>query len=71
MGVTDFDRDGHADYVLFKPVTDQTVIGYLPGQTLLPGWTLVDAADFSGDGNPNTFCFTIPVPTKQRSGTEQ
>jgi hypothetical protein len=53
MGVTDFDRDGHADYVLFKPVTDQTVIGYLPGQTLLPGWTLVDAADFSGDGNPN------------------
>ena len=50
MCVADFDRGSHADYVLFKPATDQTVIGYLSEPTLSPGWTLVGAADFSGDG---------------------
>ena len=43
--MADFDRDSHADYALFKPATDQTVIVYLSGPTLYPGWTLVGAAE--------------------------
>ena len=55
--MADFDRGSRADYVLFKPATDKTVIGYLSGPTLRPGRTLVGAADFSSDGKAD-YLFT-------------
>ena len=62
MGIADFDGDGHADYLLFRPDTGYTAIFYLSGATLvgaawgptLPsGWTLVATADFNADGKPD------------------
>jgi hypothetical protein len=50
VGVADFNRDGHADYALFNPITRQTAIWYLNnnvyagsawGPTLPVGWSLV------------------------------
>jgi len=62
VGVADFDRDGHPDYVLFHASSGYTAIAYLSGLTLvgadwgpnLPsGWVLVATADFNGDGKPD------------------
>jgi hypothetical protein len=62
VGVADFDRDGHADYVLFHPSSGYTAIAYLWGlnlvgadwgPTLPSGWTLVATRDFNGDGKPD------------------
>ena len=61
-GMSDFDGDGHPDYVLYNPVTRQTAIWYLKnnvflsgryGPTIPAGWSVVDVADFNGDGHPD------------------
>ena len=61
VGVADFNRDGHADYLL-ENGTRQTAIWYLSGRTLVggaygptirSGWDLVGTADFNGDGYPD------------------
>jgi hypothetical protein len=61
VDVADFNRDGHPDYLLFKPTTGRTVIWYLNnnvylggayGPTLPAGWSLVTDADVSGPPNP-------------------
>ena len=76
VGVADFDRDGHADYLLFNPSSGYTAIGYLSGRTLIgaawgptlpSGWALVATADFNGDGNPDYVLYN-GTPVKQRSG---
>ena len=63
---TDFNRDGHPDYLLLKSSTGQTVIWYLnnnvligaaSGPTLPAGWSLVGVADFNGDGHPDYLRF--------------
>jgi hypothetical protein len=50
VGVADFNRDGHPDYLLFNPDTRQTVIWYLNnnvlfavlfGPTIPAGWSAV------------------------------
>ncbi|HEU5246468.1 MAG TPA: hypothetical protein VFU09_05200, partial [Candidatus Udaeobacter sp.] len=55
-------RDGHADYALFNPITRQTAIWYLSGVTFIggaygptlpSGWALVATGDFNGGGNPD------------------
>jgi hypothetical protein len=62
VDVADFDRDGHLDYALFNPSTDQTAIWYLSGPrflrgaygpTLPSGWQLAAVADSNRDGNPD------------------
>jgi hypothetical protein len=63
---TDFNRDGHPDYLLLNSSTGQTVIWYLnnnvligaaSGPTLPAGWSLVGVADFNGDGHPDYLRF--------------
>jgi hypothetical protein len=67
MGLADFDRDGHADYLLFHPSSGHTAIWYLSGRALIgaawgptipSGWTLVATADFNGDGKPDYVLYT-------------
>ena len=52
--------------MLYNPSTRQTAIWYLNnnvrrggvyGPTLPSGWTLIGAADFNGDGNPDYVLF--------------
>jgi hypothetical protein len=59
---TDFNNDGHPDYLLFNSSTRQTVIWYLNnniligsafGPTLPAGWQVVSVADFNRDGHPD------------------
>ena len=66
MGVADFNRDGHPDYLLFNATTRQSQIMYLSGTTLVgfsngppipSGYALVGAADFNGDGKPDYLLF--------------
>ncbi len=68
VAAVDMDEDGNADYVLTNPSTHQTAVWYLhnDGTSLergvfshaLPvGWTLVDAADFDGDGKRDFLLF--------------
>jgi hypothetical protein len=61
VGIADFNRDGHPDYLL-ENGTGQTAIWYLSGRTLVggaygptipSGWDLVGTADFNGDGYPD------------------
>ena len=61
-GMSDFNGDGHPDYVLYNRFTRQTKIWYLNnnvkiagryGPTISAGWSLVDVADFDGDGHPD------------------
>jgi elongation factor P hydroxylase len=63
---TDFNNDGHPDYVLFNSSTRQTVIWYLnnnvrigvvSGPTLPAGWSVVGVADFNRDGHPDYLLF--------------
>ena len=62
VGVADFNRDGHPDYVLFNFANRQTAIWYLSGRTFIgsaygpsvpSGWALVATSDFNGDGYPD------------------
>jgi hypothetical protein len=62
VGVADFNRDGHPDYLLFNPTTGQTGIWYLNnnvrigaanGPTLPAGYSVVGVADFNRDGHPD------------------
>jgi hypothetical protein len=62
VGVSDFDRDGHRDYLLFNSSNHQTAIWYLSGPkfirgaygpTIPSGWALVATADFNSDGHPD------------------
>jgi hypothetical protein len=70
---TDFNGDGHPDYLLFNPTTRQTVIWYLnnnvrigagSGPTLPGGWRLAGVADFNRDGYPDYLLFN---PTTRQS----
>ena len=67
VGVADFNRDGHPDYVLLDTGGgSRSVIWYLSGRTLVGrangpsvpprvpgGWGLVGIGDFNGDGYPD------------------
>src|SRR5207237_554917 len=66
VGVADFSRDGHPDYLLFSSSTRQTEIWYLnnsiltfglSGPTLPAGWSVVGVADCNGDGHPDYLLF--------------
>ncbi len=66
VGVADFNRDGHPDYLLHNGSTRQTAIWYLNnnvetsglyGPTLPAGWSVVGVADFNGDGHPDYVLF--------------
>jgi len=66
VGVADFNRDGHPDYLLYNGRTRQTAIWYLNnnvltsglyGPTLPAGWSVVGVADFNGDGHPDYLLF--------------
>jgi hypothetical protein len=63
VAVADFNRDGHPDYLLFKPSTGQSVIWYLSGSvtrigsrsgpTIPAAYSLVGVADFDGNDSPD------------------
>src|SRR5437763_1735324 len=62
QNLSDFNRDGNTDYVLFNSSTRQAALWYLSGVTLvggafgptLPsGWALVATGDFNSDGKPD------------------
>jgi hypothetical protein len=63
---TDFNNDGHPDYVLQNAATRQTAIWYMNnavfvsgayGPTLPSGWNLAGVADFNGDGRLDYLLF--------------
>jgi hypothetical protein len=64
--IADFNRDGYSDLFWVNDTTRQAVVWYMGGaggnveqsfewisQTGVPGWNLVGAADFNGDGIPD------------------
>jgi hypothetical protein len=64
--VSDFNGDGHPDYVLYNASTRQTAIWYLNnnfyiggayGPTLVPDWGLRGIADFNRDTHPDYALF--------------
>jgi plastocyanin len=64
--VSDFNRDGHPDYLLFNSTNRATVIWYMnnnvhiggaAGPTLLAGWSVGAVADFNLDGHPDYLLF--------------
>jgi len=64
----DFNKDGRADFLLFKEATRQTMIWYMnnnnlvgthSGPTLPVGWSLVGAADFNHDGYPDYLLYNF------------
>jgi elongation factor P hydroxylase len=64
--VSDFNRDGHPDYLLFNSTIHGTVIWYMnnnvhvtgaTGPTLPVGWSVVAVADFNRDGHPDYLLF--------------
>ena len=59
---TDFNRDGHPDYLLYNADTRQTAVWYLNNNiyiggayapTLPVGWRVIDVADFNRDDHPD------------------
>jgi hypothetical protein len=63
---TDFNNDGHPDYLLSNSTTHQTAIWYMnnnvrigvaSGPTLPAGWSLAGVADFNRDGHPDYLLF--------------
>ena len=66
---TDFNSDGHPDYLLYNASTRQTALWYLnnnvhiggaSGPTLRPVGDLVGVADFNRDGHPD---YLLSTPT--------
>jgi hypothetical protein len=66
VGVSDFNGDGHRNYVLFNPTTRLTATWYPSGGSLLGGaygptvpngWQLLTIADFNGDNKPDYVLF--------------
>src|SRR5207249_2979997 len=64
--ITDFNSDGHPDYVLSNPNTHQTAIWYLNnniyqdgalGPSIRAGWSLDGVADFNRDLHPDYALF--------------
>jgi Astacin (Peptidase family M12A)/FG-GAP-like repeat/Divergent InlB B-repeat domain len=66
VGAADFNGDGHPDLMWLNQSTGQAAVWYMGGaggnvyqsfgwlnSGSLPGWTLVGAADFNGDGHPD------------------
>jgi hypothetical protein len=66
VGIADFNGDGHPDLIWQNDTTRQVAVWYMGGaqgnifQSFgwlnagnLPGWTVVGAADFNGDGHPD------------------
>src|SRR5436190_1391692 len=71
---TDFNNDGHPDYLLFNPSTRQTGIWYLNnnvrigalnGPTLPVGYSVVGVADFNRDSHPDYLLYN---PTTGQTG---
>ena len=69
---TDFNQDGHPDYLLHNSGTRQSAIWHLNnnvllegayGPTIAPGWSLVAVADFDRNGHPDYLLYN--------SGTRQ
>jgi hypothetical protein len=69
---TDFNQDGHPDYLLYNSGTRQSAVWYLNnnvlvggayGPTIAAGWSLVAVADFDRDGHPDYLLYN--------SGTRQ
>jgi hypothetical protein len=63
---TDFNGDGHPDYVLYNAGTQQTTVWYLNNNVLIgsaftptlpAGWIVVSTADFNRDGHPDYALF--------------
>jgi hypothetical protein len=63
---SDFNNDGHSDYLLYKPGTGQTVIYYMNnnvqmsstyGPTLPGGWQIAAVIDFNLDSHPDYLLF--------------
>jgi FG-GAP-like repeat len=64
--ISDFNNDGHPDYVLRSPATRQTAIWYLNnnvfisgalGPSIIAGWLLDGVADFNRDTHPDYALF--------------
>jgi alpha-galactosidase-like CBM13-containing protein/VCBS repeat protein len=64
--VSDFNRDGHPDYLLFNSTSHGTVIWYMNnnvhfsgnhGPALPAGWNIAAVADFNGDDYPDYLLF--------------
>ena len=71
--MSDFNGDGHPDYVLYNRFTRQTAIWYLNNNVFIGGrygptipapWYVVDVADFDGDGHPD---YVLYNPVNQRT----
>jgi hypothetical protein len=71
---TDFNRDGHPDYLLYNAGTGQTAVWYLNNNvyirgdyapSLPVGWRVIDVADFDRDGHPDYALFN---PSTRRTG---
>jgi len=72
--VSDFNNDGHLDYVLHNASTRQTAIWYLNnnfyiggayGPTLVAGWALEGLADFNRDSHSD---FALFAPNTRQTG---
>jgi hypothetical protein len=72
--VSDFNNDGHLDYVLHNVSTRQTAIWYLNnnfyiggayGPTLVAGWALEGLADFNRDSHSD---FALFAPNTRQTG---
>jgi hypothetical protein len=63
---SDFNHDGHQDYLLANPTTRRLAIWHLNGASLVSGvygptlpagWSLVDTGDFNRDGYPDLLLY--------------
>ncbi len=66
LPATDFNNDGHPDYLLYNSSTQQTAVWYMNnavfvsgayGPTLPAGWSVLSVADFNRDGHPDYVLF--------------
>jgi len=59
VGTADFNGDGHADYVLFKPATDQTSDRVFVKANPSPGWTLGAQRSSTATANPDYLIYDV------------